>query len=561
MELMVGELDIFQPSLIQTSVIGGDWQNYLPVQAITKDGPIQFSVPGQGSSYFDLNKTLLYVRFKVTDSLTGEKLDADAEFSLKNNVLNTLFADVKLEFNQTTVSHSNHMNHYRSYLELLYNFNATAKKTHLTSALYYQDTAGAFNDLTSVPNKKRKSFVVDGKEVEVLGKLHCDMLAAGKYLLNNVDLRVTLTRNPASMVLLTGKDSKIVPQIDIQEAALYVRKVKINPGILVAHAQTLESAVARYNYKRVEMLNFTISSGLQQKCVDNLFLNRIPSRLIFGLVKNSAFSGSYTESPFNFEHFDMNYIALSVNGQTVGAAPYKPNFESGRSIRPYLFSFYGVGIHMTDDGFEVDREDFDKGYALYCYDLTGDLSSCESHLSVENQGSCRIELGFAKPLPCVVNLIIYAEFPDCIESFQNLKRKLIPKEVVVITPKTVSKYYVKPSKPLSDLHRKERILIGWATRNYHNLDWYAGDVDISDLHYLLYCKTLSYEKIYTMGHEKALYFTEIIGKPVEDLTRLGCPNMRRNLGPACSLHSKTTAHCAETDAQFLAKWIAENLNE
>ncbi|XP_059491049.1 uncharacterized protein LOC132205790 [Neocloeon triangulifer] len=415
MELMVGELDIFAPTLIQTSVLSGDWQNYQPVQAITKDGPIQFFVPGQGSNYFDLNKTLLYVRFKVTDSVTSDKLDATAEFSLKNNVLNTMFSDVKLEFNQMAVSNSNHMNHYRSYFELLYNFNATAKKTHLTSALFYQDTAGAFNDLTSEPNKKRKSFVTGGKEVEVIGKLHCDMLAVGKYLINDVDLRVTLTRNPASMVLLTGKDSKIVPQIDIQEAVLYVRKVNINPGILVAHAKTLETAVARYNYKRVEMLNFTISSGLHQKCLDNLFLNRIPSRIIFGLVKNSAFSGSYTESPFNFEHFDMNYIALSVNGQTVGAAPYKPNFEGGKSILPYLFSFYGVGIHMTDDGFEVDREDFDKGYALYCYDLTGDLSSCESHVSVENQGSCRLELGFAKPLPCVVNLIVYAEFPDCIE--------------------------------------------------------------------------------------------------------------------------------------------------
>jgi len=416
-ESMVGELDIFTPPCIQTSVLGGDWQNYLPIQSITKDGPITFLVPGQGSRYLDLNKTLLYVRFKVKDGQTGASLKADDNVSVVNNTLNSLFSDVRLEFNQACVSNSNHMSHYRAYFETLFNFNDSAKSSHLTSSLFYQDAAGGFNALDSKANVKRKEFVSLSQEVELCGRLHCDMLSINKYLLNEIDVRITLARNPSSLVVMSA--ATFTPEIEILEASLYVRKLDINPGILLAHAKVLESNTAKYSYKRVEMINHTISSGVHQKTIENLFLNRIPSRIIFGLVKNSAFSGSVTENPYNFEDFDTNYVALSVNNRTVGSAPYKLNYRENKYILPYIFGFYGCGIHLSDDGYCVSRADFPKGYCLYCFDLSPDLSSSESHWSIPTQGNCRLELGFSKPLQHVVNLVVYAEFADTLEIDRN----------------------------------------------------------------------------------------------------------------------------------------------
>jgi len=417
-ESMVSQLDIFSPSVLQTSVTAGDWQHFAPVQAISKDGPIQFLVPGQGQHYVDLNKTLLYLRFKAINGTTGANLSADDKVTIINNPLNSIFGDVKMEFNQTTVSHANNMNHYRSYIELLFNFNSESKDTHLTSALFYQDKAGGFNDIDSKANKVRGTYLAGSKEVEVCGRLHCDLLSIDKYLLNDVDIRITLTRNPNSLLFMAA-DEKISPQLEILEAKLFVRKVDVSPGILIAHAKTLENAVAQYHYKRVELFNYTMGSGLYQKTLENLFLNRIPSRIIFGLVKNSAFSGNFGESPFNFEHFDTNYVNLSINGRSIGSAPYKPNYTDDKCVLPYLFSFFGAGMHLNDDGYCVSRQDYKSGYALYCYDTLPDLSSSESYLSPATQGSCRLELGFAKPLQHVVNCIIYAEFPDTCEIDRN----------------------------------------------------------------------------------------------------------------------------------------------
>jgi hypothetical protein len=158
---------------------------------------------------------------------------------------------------------------------------------------------------------------------------------------------------------------------------------------------------------------------VHQKVLDNIFLNRVPSRVIFGLVKNSAFSGNVTENPYNFEHFDTNYVSLSVNGRVQGATPYKLNYTENKYILPYIFGFYGCGIHLSDDGYCVGRLDYPNGFCIYSYDLSPDLSSSESHWSIQNQGSCRLELGFATALPTVVNLVIFAEFADCVEIDRN----------------------------------------------------------------------------------------------------------------------------------------------
>jgi hypothetical protein len=412
-ECMLTELDIFEPPIVQTSVLSSDWINFLPVHAITKGSPITFLVPSQGSAYFDLTKTLLYVRLKVIDGATGAALVKDAKVSLVNYPLAALFSNISIDINGVNVATSNNMAHYRSYFETLINYNASAKDSHLTSALFIQDTPGKFNDLASEPNKQRGNFIKESSELELFGKMHSDILNINKYMLNGIDMKITLTRNPDELVTLS--DSTMYAEVEILESILYIRKIDVSPAILVAHAKILESSVAKYPYKRVEMVNYTLASGIFSKSIDNLCHNRIPDRIIFGLTTNSSFSGNVTESPFNFEHFDCNNVALSVNGSLVGGSPFKPNFSKGKHVRPFLFSFFGNSLYLSDDGWCVGREDYPSGFCLYSYDTSVDMGASESYMGVQRQGSLRLDLGFSKALPCVVNLIVLFEVSDVLE--------------------------------------------------------------------------------------------------------------------------------------------------
>jgi hypothetical protein len=416
-ECMLAELDIFEPPLVQTSVLNSDWINFLPVHAVTKGSPITFLVPSQGSAYIDLTKTLLYVRMKVKNATTGAALGKDAKVSLVNYPLAALFSNISIDFNGVNVASSNNMAHYRSYFETLINYNSSAKDSHLTSALFIQDTPGRFNDLTSEPNKQRAAFIQESKELELFGKMHSDILNINKYMLNGIDIKITLTRNSDALVTLS--EDTLKAEVEILESILYIRKIDVSPSILVAHAKILEGAVAKYPYKRVEMVNYTLSSGIFSKSIDNLCHNRIPDRIIFGLTTNSSFSGNVTESPFNFEHFDCNNVALSVNGGLIGGSPFKPNYAESKHIRPFLFSFFGNSLYLSDDGWCVGRQDYPSGFCLYSYDTSVDMGASESYMGVQRQGSLRLDLGFAKALTSVVNLIVLFEVSDVLEIDRN----------------------------------------------------------------------------------------------------------------------------------------------
>jgi hypothetical protein len=58
-----------------------------------------------------------------------------------------------------------------------------------------------------------------------------------------------------------------VPNLVIVDATLRIRKVRINPGIFIAHAKSLNVHTAKYPYKRVEMHNYTILTGSQHHTV------------------------------------------------------------------------------------------------------------------------------------------------------------------------------------------------------------------------------------------------------------------------------------------------------
>lgn len=307
------------------------------------------------------------------------------------------------------------MYHYRSFIEDLFHFNLTAKSSHLSASLYDLDKAGKMDALDNSALLRRAKFTEDGKSVDMMGRLHCDIFSQSKYILNEVDIRITLSRNRPEICLMAAANTEAVVQIE--NATLFVRKATINPSILLAHARTLNQCTAKYPYKRVEIHSVTLSQGTRQQNLENLFLGKVPSRLIIGMVTNSAFSGDISKNPFNFQHFNLNNLSVVVNGQQITSKPLTPNFngKSQSYIIPYICSFYGSGNHLVDDGYDVDRVAYANGYTLFPFDLNGDLSANSTHWSPQREGNIRLEVNFDVALTEAITVILYAEFREVLE--------------------------------------------------------------------------------------------------------------------------------------------------
>ena len=146
----------------------------------------------------------------------------------------------------------------------------------------------------------------------MVGYLQCDLHNRDKMLINGVKMRVRLVRSKDAFCLMDStNDGRF--GIKIKEAALIVRCVKINPGILIAYANTLAKATVKYPITRVKVKTFTLQTGILGDSIHNAILAKLPKRIIVGFVDNRALNGNRALNPFNIQHFDINYLSLYID--------------------------------------------------------------------------------------------------------------------------------------------------------------------------------------------------------------------------------------------------------
>lgn len=412
-ESLKSELDLWVVPPTQTAVESGQWVVFKPLTSLDDASSIDFVIPGTGNEYLDPAHTLLYVKCKIVKADGSDIKSTDSlDVAPVNYLLHSMWSQVDVSLGQKVISQSSMTYAYRAYLEALLAYDGPAKDSHLSTRLWYKDTAGKFDSLEDNDGlEQRRELTKNSQVFEMIGNIHADFFNQDRYLINNVEMRLKFTRNKDAFMLMSSKDEKL----KILDATLYVRKVRLSPSILIAHAKALEVSPAKYPVTRVDIKTVTISSGLQDKSIDNLHLGAVPKRIIIGFVDNKAFNSDYKSNPFNFKHFDLNYLSLFVDAQQIPTKPLTPDFEKGEFIECYHSLFSGSGIHFKDEGNAINRTDYPAGTTLYAFDLTPDQSASEGYWNLQRQGTVRLEVRFAKPLASAVNCIVFSEFTNLIE--------------------------------------------------------------------------------------------------------------------------------------------------
>src|SRR5690349_8376022 len=163
------ELDLFTTKPVQNCVESGYFTELRPVSIIDSESPIEFYLAGS-DEYIDIAHTKLNLRVKITKE-DGTPLGETSTVSPINNFLSSLFEHLAVELNGKTITPPSNSYHYRSYIEMLLNYSSEAKKTHIQSNLFYQDQAGAMDDVNSSGFVARKKFISKGV-FELSGHLH-----------------------------------------------------------------------------------------------------------------------------------------------------------------------------------------------------------------------------------------------------------------------------------------------------------------------------------------------------------------------------------------------------
>ena len=295
------------------------------------------------------------------------------------------------------------------------------KKTHLGSSHWFADGVNGLdtNQLTNdhrVDLNSRRSIISGSKMIDMVGCLHSELFRQHKYILPACNMRIKLLRSdPKFCLLKTSDDDNEEYRIDIVKCDLLLRKVKVNADVATNHNSLLtKGKQIKYPINKVETQFFSITPGRQSERI-NLIPNRQePKRLLLTLVEHTAKNGSYTQSPFAFKHFHLSSIGLTVSGHSVPNKPIRINYETGEYVQAYMYFQTNVGKAFSGEGNCITRKQYANGFAVYAFDLTGDL--CEgSDVHLIKNSTTVLELTFKEPLVNTVSLFMYAEEDDLIQ--------------------------------------------------------------------------------------------------------------------------------------------------
>lgn len=228
--------------------------------------PFEFRINGQNSmDYLDLKNSQIYVRLKVRKSdgaaLTTEKVGTAHLF------LQSLCSSTEVTL-QNKASITCNYNPYRAYIQTVLNYGQDALSTQMESQGWRMDDADspAVTD-TSKSNTglyERSLLILRSNTIDLQGPIFHDLFSLNRYLLNQVDVNVKMYISPVNFALCAA-DATVDFKIDVEDIYILVKKIRVIPAVIYAHAQTLEKSNALYPFKKSRM-------SISKRCHRKYFL-------------------------------------------------------------------------------------------------------------------------------------------------------------------------------------------------------------------------------------------------------------------------------------------------
>ena len=387
------------------------------------DSTITFVITTPKDEYIQLKDLLLRLKLRVKISKVGGDAPAGTDWtqvSPVNYLLHSIFKQIILEINGKQITVAPQTYPYKAIFEALIGYSEDARKSHLTSALYKQDSTTN----PDVIDTTRAAYIApdtttakDGKVIELLGKPQLDLSFQEKALIGGVSIKLEFTPHDPKFYLMADT-TKVVPSVEFLDASIFVHRSKVSSLIVEAHETALEKSNAKYPICRNEVKTFTIPKDAHSANIDNIVTGQIPRRALIALVSNEAFNGSYLKNPFNFKNYKCNYISTHIDGIQYPSKPYTPDFVNGIFTREYIGFFEALNQMSTDSTISLSKSDWSKGKTIFGFNYSPDLANgCvqEGHLSPVRRGTMGLQLKFAEALPETINVMIYLEYDNLIQ--------------------------------------------------------------------------------------------------------------------------------------------------
>jgi len=405
--------------------------------------PVTFQVDPQ-EDFIDLNESFFEVEWGVKKSDASNLLAADV-MGLANNIANTLFKQINVRLNGTLISPQTDTYHYKAYLEALLNYDRDDGETILAPNGWYnclgvpddgdadQLTANklnpAHNDYKALP-QDLKNLVdarvqfLGGKRVTLRFKPYLEVFHLSKLMVPGVQIQIDMYFNdPALWTIRWGGATSLrltEPDVNVR---LFLSQVRVTPSVYREVMSNMKSGrVVTYPTVRGEIRTYSHPSDDRHFECNNPFHNQLPNRLVVGMLKQAAFNGTITESPFNFGRFNISSIKQLVRGEEYPYETLELDHDGDeKDQRGYYRFLQASGALCRGKGNMVRKVDWGHGKRcnLFVFDNTANGCLDSPVLNPKQSGELRVMIDFGANPGENLTVLLYAEFENLLEVNEN----------------------------------------------------------------------------------------------------------------------------------------------
>lgn len=360
----------------------------------------------------------------VEVTFTDDPADDQPQAFVVNNIFHSIFESVDVYVSNQAITKTDKHNPYNAYIRTLCTYGSEPLDTYFELCGWSKDSAGEFDSLKSDKNTglvtRNSMFTGVPHRGEFIGKICSPLFFQEKVLPTQTGLRVVLKKASDDFTLVHENGNF---ELKIIEATLMVQKIAAVPALVEGYMKMMEEDHPLQYFLRTPSMNYyTIENGSSQFMRDDLFMGRMPQRVIIGMVETEAYHGHKEKNPFNFQDFGLVEICLYKDGIPYPRPPLKLDFAANKCAEAYHNFMSSLGGAYSEHVVTVTKDDYTDGYFLVSYDMSPDqLGSVHPGNLLNMNSNIRLEMKFKEAVKQNITLLVYSETEHLMEIHRDRK--------------------------------------------------------------------------------------------------------------------------------------------
>jgi hypothetical protein len=368
-------LNLFDDRPVNNTLDQGYFVRYKSLAPPTFNGPLDFYINAQTDNYMSLKDSLLSVTVKVTKK-DGSAIDEYGDGNEKvvscvNNALSSLFSDCLVSVNNTLISQYSGLYPTKAYLGNYLNYNGEFKRDSLQTEGFIREFTDGTSTITGGGGMIRSKYFEASKEHTFVGRIQSELFEQNKPLPVGCSLSVKMIPSSDKFFLMSPVEDL---KVNITDASLLVRHMKIDSEIILSHLEILKTKNFKLPIVKTTIKQQIIPAQTMQISIPNIFLNHLPTRLFICFIEQENLNGSLANSPHTLQNHLLTDYNVSVAGQNYPTQKLKFDMASKESAELYKYVLNACGL-VDNKSCEWAMSDFNGDFFILAENFGADSNS------------------------------------------------------------------------------------------------------------------------------------------------------------------------------------------